>query len=51
MMIKNNRREWQKWVNPKLHKMYDELRKELMLVPEFRELEQEYVQKGEYVFD
>ena len=31
-MVADNRREWQKWVNPKLHKMYDEIRRELMSV-------------------
>ena len=33
MMVKDNRKEWMKWVDPKLHKMYDELRAELMSVP------------------
>lgn len=32
-MVKNNRKEWMRWVNPKLHKMYDEIRNELMTVP------------------
>lgn len=31
LMIEDNRKEWMKWVNPKLHKMYDELRRELMV--------------------
>ena len=30
MMINDERKEWMKWVDPKLHKMYDELRNELM---------------------
>lgn len=29
-MIEDNRREWMKWDNPRLHKMYDELRAELV---------------------
>lgn len=33
LMVADNRREWQKWVNPNLHKMYDEIRRELMSVP------------------
>lgn len=33
LMVKDNRREWMKWVDPKLHKMYDRLRNELMSVP------------------
>ena len=32
LMVQNNRREWMKWVNPKLHKLYDEIRNELMSV-------------------
>lgn len=32
LMVKDNRKEWMKWVNPRLHKMYDELRNELMSV-------------------
>jgi nicotinamide-nucleotide adenylyltransferase len=36
-MIKDNRKEWMKWVDPKLHKMYDEIRAELMTVPYYRE--------------
>lgn len=32
-MVADNRREWQKWVNPKLHKIYNEIRDELMSVP------------------
>lgn len=30
LMIDDNRREWMKWVDPKMHKMYDMLRAELM---------------------
>ena len=30
LMLADNRREWMKWVNPKLHKMYDEIRNELL---------------------
>ncbi len=33
MMVRDNRKEWMQWVNPKLHKMYDEIRRELMTVP------------------
>lgn len=32
LMVDDNRKEWMKWVNPKLHKMYDELRRELLSV-------------------
>lgn len=33
LMVKDDRREWMKWVDPKLHKMYNRLRDELMAVP------------------
>ena len=39
MMVKNERKEWMKWVDPKLHKLYDVLRAELMSVPYYKELE------------
>lgn len=32
-MIKDERKEWMKWVDPKLHKMYDALRSELISIP------------------
>ena len=38
MMVRDERREWMKWVNPKLHKMYDRLRAELMEVPYYAQL-------------
>lgn len=38
MMIKDERREWMKWVDPKLHKMYDTLRAELLSVPYYAEM-------------
>ena len=37
LMIEDNRREWMKWVNPRLHKMYDEIRSELLSVPFYEE--------------
>ena len=41
LMVKNDRREWMKWVDPKLHKLYDKLRNELMTVPFYQEMERE----------
>lgn len=38
MMVNDQRREWMKWVDPKMHKMYDRLRAELMSVPSYRNL-------------
>jgi len=43
MMIRNDRKEWMKWVNPKFHKYYDILREELMRVAECRELEKKFL--------
>lgn len=37
LMLEDNRKEWMKWVNPRLHKMYDELRSELLSVPFYKE--------------
>lgn len=36
LMVENNRKEWMKYVNPKLHKMYDEIRDELMTVDYYK---------------
>lgn len=38
MMVNDERKEWMKWVDPKLHKMYDRLRAELMAVPYYANL-------------
>ena len=38
MMVFDDRKEWMKWVNPRLHKMYDQLRAELMSVPYYKEM-------------
>lgn len=38
MMVFDQRREWMKWVDPKLHKMYNRLRDELMSVPFYQEM-------------
>ena len=37
-MAKDHRKEWMSLVNPRLHKMYDELRDELMTVKFYRDL-------------
>lgn len=37
LMVEDRRKEWMQWVNPRLHKMYDELRKELLSVPYYKE--------------
>ena len=38
MMVRDEREEWMKYVNPKLHKLYDDLRMELMSVEYYRKL-------------
>ena len=35
-MVEDNRKAWMELVNPKLHKMYDEIRRELMTVDFYR---------------
>lgn len=45
LMVKNDRKEWMKWVDPKLHKMYDRLRNELMTVPFYQEMEHKLILK------
>lgn len=37
LMVEDNRKEWMKWVNPRLHKMYDELRNELMTIKYYQQ--------------
>lgn len=37
-MVKDERKKWMECVNPKLHKLYDELRAELMSVPFYQEM-------------
>lgn len=38
MMVRDDRKAWMQWVDPKLHKMYDQLRNELMTVPFYQEM-------------
>lgn len=45
-MVEDDRRKWMECVNPRLHKMYDELRRELMTVDYYRKQELER-EKGE----
>lgn len=37
LMLEDKRKEWMELVNPKLHKMYDELRRELLGVPFYQQ--------------
>ena len=37
-MVEDDRKAWMALVNPKLHKMYDELRRELMAVDFYKQM-------------
>jgi len=39
MMVNDRRSEWMQWVDPRLHKMYDRLRSELIAVEAYRNKE------------
>lgn len=38
LMVRDERREWMRWVDPRLHKFYDRLRNELMTVPFYQDM-------------
>lgn len=40
-MVKDDRKAWMRCVNPRLHKLYDELRSELMSVPYYQTMAKE----------
>lgn len=44
MMVKDDRKSWMKWVDPKLHKLYDRLRTEMMTVPFYQEMHKTLMQ-------
>ena len=46
LMVRDERREWMKWVSPKLHKFYDRLRNELMTVPFYQNMAKELARKS-----
>lgn len=43
LMVLDQRREWMTYVHPKLHKRYDDLRRELMSVPFYQEMLENYL--------
>jgi len=45
MMVRDDRKEWMKWVDPRIHKMYDLLRSELMAVPFYRKMYDDFMGK------
>ena len=38
LMVEDNRKEWMRYVNPRLHKMYDEIRSELLSVEYYKNM-------------
>ena len=44
-MVMNDRKKWMQWVDPKLHKMFDIIRNELMTVPFYQEMERKLLLK------
>lgn len=45
MIVRDDRKEWMKWVNPKLHKFYDQLRAELLATQPYAEIFQKLIKK------
>ena len=46
MMVKDERKQWMEWVDPKLHKMYDSLRAELLSVPFYQNLQKKFMSEN-----
>ena len=46
MMVKDERKQWMEWVDPKLHKMYDSLRAELLSVPFYQNLQKKLMSEN-----
>ena len=44
-LMLDDRRKWMEMVNPRLHKMYDELRRELMNIPFYKDQLQNLLSK------
>lgn len=44
-MVKDERKAWMEGVDPKLHKMYDRLRNELMTVPFYQEMHRKLIRE------
>lgn len=42
LMVQDKRKEWMELVDPRLHKMYDEIRAELMTVPFYQDLQKKF---------
>lgn len=42
MMVQDNRKNWMQWVDPRLHKMYDRIRIELMTVQYYQDMAKKF---------
>lgn len=51
LMVEDKREEWMELVNPRLHKMYDEIRSELMSVPFYKNMAAELLKEKEDDFE
>ena len=47
LMVEDKRKEWMQYVNPRLHKMYDEIRSELLSVEYYKNLLKRKEEKNE----
>jgi len=45
LLVNNQRREWMKWVHPRLHKFYDEIRTELLTTMYYQDIYQKILIK------
>lgn len=45
LMVRDDRKAWMKWVDPRLHKLYDRLRNELMTVGFYQDMARELARK------
>ena len=51
LMVEDKRKEWMKYVHPRLHKMYDRLRNELMTVSYYKELGKDFEERATHSRD
>ena len=51
MMVQDNRKDWMQWVDPRLHKMYDRIRTELMTVSYYQDMAKNFETKFKIPID
>ena len=47
LMVEDKRKEWMQYVNPRLHKMYDEIRSELLSVEYYKNMLKRIIKSGD----